>query len=443
MGSIATFILLLLGLILYFIRPKMFFIYWLSIQPYILPVFFILSPSSFTPVEDNFLPLYFGYPVSLGNLMLVLFIVALLRVKGHVDNLKILVPPIMVMIVFLFFQSIWIGFNISALYTNYRWLLFSIAPFILLYIDKRTRPHRYSLLKFIHFFIIVQSIFCVLNLLGYRIYGDISGIFDDNLVCGTFTRYNHMANYLATFYLIVTYEFYEGKLIKRKNYLFMTIFIGGLILISGSRMNLILYTFIFLFFFFINHRVKYSILIFIAFFSAFCVYFIGNRSYSGQSGDEGTGFERNIIGITNLSNADDISEGNTLALSAYLLADKFESPLIGNGQAFRKNSYYDVTDEINEDAFKTDARLVFMLVEYGIIGLLLFLFIYFVIFKGTYMYSYEHKRRLYLCAFIYFLLFSLTDNGFWDYTQFSIVLIYAFSIKMNEKRNIIVSTLNS
>ena len=193
-------------------------------------------------------------------------------------------------------------------------------------------------------------------------------------------------------------------------------------------MTLILVTLTLFFFFYVTKSKRTVVLNFFAIGLLFSSYVIGNDSYFNQNEDSDNGLHRNLSGIINMINSDEISEENTLYYSAYLLIEKFQSPLWGNGKAYRNNSYYGhSTDTFNEFTYRTDARLAFMLVEYGLIGLGLYLIIYIFIFKECYKYSAENKVYLYLGAGIYFLLFSLTDNGFWDYIQFPSFLIYVYS----------------
>lgn len=309
-------------------------------------------------------------------------------------------------------------------------MLWSVAPIILLLIDKKVRPQRKSLIRFISVFVVVQLLFSVFNMLGFRIYGEYSGMFYDSLICGTFTRYNHMANYLATFFFILCYEYFEHRSLRALYFYVLASFMGLLIAFSGSRMTTVLFVFTAFCFFSMYKSKKTVVLTIIGCTTFMSFYVLGNEHFLGQKADEGTGLERNMIGIIDFANSDDLSEGSTVALSAYLLLDKFDSPLLGNGKAYRgKEDFYFIPagDKIG-NFFRTDARLVFMLVEYGIIGLGLFLLLYYSIFKACYRYSEERRRCLYVGAFIYFLLFSLTDNGFWDYVQISILYIYVFSV---------------
>ncbi len=433
MSTIVLLLLLLIGIAIYFVNPKSFFLYWLSIQPFILPVFYLLFVNDFTPVEDKFLPLYFDFPLKLGSLMVLLLLLSFHRSDKGLKSLKVLFLPLFLLASFLLVQNILVGFDARALYTNAKSILWSIVPLALLIVDKRLRPTRKSFIRFIFVFVYVQSFFCILNLGGITIYGDVTEGFDKHLLCGTFTRYNHMANYLTVFFFILTYEFFKCKNIKRIQYYWMAFLIGLIILASGSRMALMLYVFTCFYFFCVFYKNKKFVFITIVL-SVLLLgsYLKGNESFYGQDADEGTGLERNVIGVVDLANSDDLSEGSTLSMSAQLFFLYLNSPYMGNGQLYREGFFYgnpkDLRDTYNNaDVYRTDARLAFMFVEYGILGLFLFFLLFVATFKGSYMYSEENDKKLYVGAFIYFFLFSVTDNGFWDYVIFSSFLIYVFS----------------
>lgn len=433
MTSFVLLLLLMAGIVVYYVKPQYFFLYWLAIQPYILPVFFILFKESLMPM-DNYLPnLYFQYPYPFCNLILLFFFITYVNDNKERKPLIAILKPLLLLLFFLIIQNFIYGFRPGVLYINIINVFENIAPFVLLLISKSVRPNRDSFIRFIFIFVYIQFFFSLLNLMGFRLYEDISGLSEDSLIAGTFARYNHMANYLAIFFFVLTYEYYVCNRLKVKTYYLMAFLIGLLIAISGSRMNFILYAFTLLLFFCISHGKKVAVLTSIVVASVFSLYVIGNEAFFGQKDWEGTGFERNLIGVIDLANSDDLSEGSTLALSAYLLIDKLNSPVIGNGKAYRGENFYGhLTDTWNEDIYRTDARLAFMLVEYGIVGLFLFLFLFASAFKGCLLYSGEKRRSLYWGAFLYFILFSLTDNGFWDHVVFSVLFIYAFSVKSDK-----------
>ena len=429
MVSIVLYILVIIGLAFYFVKPRYFFFYWLSIQPYILPVFFILFESNFTPVSDKFLPLYFGFPEKLSTLMVFLFVLSFLRSGKELKIFSFISVSLFLLFSFLLIQNILVGFSLNALYANVKSILWSLAPMALLIVDERLRPSRESLFHFISVFVFVQSFFCLLNFSGISIYGDVTGGFDEHLICGTFTRYNHMANYLAVFFFVLTYECFGRRGIDRKKYFLLSSIIGLLIALSGSRMTLLLFGFTAYFFFCLFQSKKVVVATFLISAYLFSSLIIGNNNFYGEVADEGTGLERNMIGVIDLANSDDLSEGSTLSMSAYILMTKFDSPIMGNGRSYREGHFYGHPSDTynNENIFKTDARLAFMLIEYGVIGLGLLLLMFANIFKGCFLFSEEKNKALYWGAGFYFLLFSITDNGFWDYTIFSVVLIYVFS----------------
>lgn len=441
MTSVILLFLLLIGVALYFAKPKLFFLYWMGIQPYILPVFFFLFEDSLMPLDENYLPnLYFHYPNTLCSLMLLLFCVSYAKNNNRIYSFKIVMRPLSFLVLFLIIQNFVVGFRVGTLYANLINVLWNIAPFLLLLIDKRVRPSRDSFIHFVACFVYIQLFFCTLNLFGIRLYGEVTGIFDDSLICGTFARYNHMTNYLSIFFFVFSYEYYVCRRISPKLYYLMAFLIGLLIVLSGSRMNFILFAFTAYFFFCILNGKKTVITLSLIFLSLFGTYVINNDKFYGQEADDGTGLERNVIGIIDLANSDDLSEGSTLSLSVYLLMDLFESPIIGNGKAYRggDNFYGHPKDILNEVTYRTDARLAFMLVDYGVVGLFLFLLLFVSLYRYCFLYSKIKNKYFYGGAFLYFVLFSLTDNGFWDYLVFSILFVYAFSVE-NEKKLIVPS----
>lgn len=415
----------------YFIKPKNFFLYWVSLTPYIQPILYIFFKPALTPFLEKFQPFLIHQlePILLFMLLIVF------RINKRFVKLNIILLPIFLLLLFISIQNFVVGLDVIPLIKNYLSVFWILAPFTLIISDRKVRPDRNTLIKFIVYFVYIQFFFCILNVLGFRIYDSaIKGGFEESLICGTFTRYNTMAEYLAIFFVFLSYEYWEYKRLNQKKYYVLGLLMGGMIFLSGSRMSLILYVLTVLFCIAIYKSKKIILLFLFAFSSLFTVFIIGNDHFSGQKADGGSGVERNLIGIIDLANSEDMTEGNTMSLSAYLLLEKMESPIIGNGRAYRKDSFYGTREDDvwDEGAYRVDATMAFMFVEYGIIGLLLFFFLFFSIFKGCYFYSEEHNKIFYWGVSLYFLLYSITDPGFWHYSIFSFFIIYVFS--MNNKK---------
>lgn len=445
MHIVVISILIILFFLIYFFKPKKIFLYWLSISPYILPIFYRLFQPFFIPYVEKFQPILEDYPGAIIFLMFLLSCVSLIKVHNRQEKVKTIILPGVLLVLFVFFHNVLVGFDVRAFLAKIRDILWIIVPFMLLSVNKKVRPSRDSFINFIYFFVYIQTFFCFLNLFGFKIYGNLNDVttFDDLLISGTFPRYNHMANYLAIFFFILSYEYMENKGVKRRTYFLTTFLIGLLIIMSGSRMTLLLTIFTILFFICTYQNKKNIFLTLMAFVLLIGIYIIGNDNFVGKKADDGTGVERNLIGIVELANSDDLSEGSTLSMSAKVLFFYSNSPILGNGKAYRKEYFYGKPTDAyhNEGSFKVDARLAFMFVEYGIVGLSLFFLLYVSIFRGCYFYSEEHKKKLYWGAGLYFLIYSITDPGFWDYVIFSSLLIYVFSEKTRGKMKQIQSSI--
>ncbi len=428
-SGLVIFILLLIGWVIYTSKPKFFWIYWLSIYPYVLPLLYLLLKPFLTPMYERFQPILEYYPS-----VILLFISFLIFRHILTSKLKIFRLPIALLFLFLILQNIFVGVDVKAFLLNIKDVLCVVIPCVLLIINRKIRPNRTSFLKYIYFFILIQTFFCILNSVGFKIYDEmIEGGFEEHLICGTFTRYNHMANFLSVFFFILIYEYHEHKSLQRDKFLLSCFIIALLIFLSGSRMTLLLLLYIMICIVYIYYGKRYILLFFLLLVSLFFVYIKNNEIFIGQNADEGTGIERNVIGVIDLANSDDLSEGSTLALSANLFMNYFNSPFIGNGKDHRSVFFYgNPALDPFAGSYKNDARLAFMLVEYGIIGLSLFLFLFSSTFKACLSYSEEKSNRLYFIAFFYFLLFSITDAGFWDAQIFSCFFVYVFSSKTNK-----------
>ena len=103
----------------------------------------------------------------------------------------------------------------------------------------------------------------------------------------------------------------------------------------------------------------------------------------------------------------------------------YNSPLWGNGLSWKGEYAYGDID----GNYKADARLAFVLVEFGIIGLLLFLFYFVKIFNATKRIVPITMKKSLLLVFVYFSIFTFTESGFFDLHCIPYLFIYYFSVK--------------
>lgn len=428
MSYIIIFYLLIfsIGFAVYIRKPRHFFMYWLSVPPFVVPLFFILFNPSYVG-EQTVETFYLGYRAPLSYLLIVITFLEYIRYKQLMQKGYLI--PFFALILFLIVQNLSKGFNAGSLIVNMREVLFLMMPTLALSVSPRLHPKQKNLIHFIIFFMSIQVFFCLLNTVGINLYSkyNYESTFADDYLCGTFLRYNHLTNYLTTFFLFFSAAYFTNKSIPRFGYIGLTTIIGIIILLSGARISVVLFT-LTIGLFLLFYRIKNILLLSVIAISL--IYLVSSLSSKYDVGtnnaDQATGLERNVTGLIDLFESQDI-EDNTLALSGYLLLTQFKDPLMGNGYAYRNTNQYEFSEKITEITMQTDARMAFMIVEYGILGCLCFAFFFYGIIKCD-RNQYDNKsRRLWTIIILYYVAFSLTETGMFDLIPFSMLSIYSFS----------------
>ena len=139
------------------------------------------------------------------------------------------------------------------------------------------------------------------------------------------------------------------------------------------------------------------------------------------------GINRAIEGFNSIIEGSE--KNNTSSLSTYLYDNYFHlSPIIGNGLSWKGEYAYDSIRPLID--FKADARLMYTLVEYGIVGTLLY-FIYF--YKLLWMQvrvRFKHLRFFVFFSFSYFSIMTFTEGGFFDYCNVAMVFVYISMLQL-------------
>lgn len=435
-------IIVSVGLVVYIKKPKNLFIYWLVSKPLVLPVYFFFFPAkSGLGVSGGFFDLYFSLYTPISYLFFIIIILELKRnYKLNHAVIKLLFPTVLLSVFFVV-QSVIKHFDVRAIINNINIVTFTVAPLFLLMISKRVRPEVHTLLKSIYFVVGVQIIFCFFNILGYSVYGNMNdtGSFERNFISGTFARYNHMTNYLTTIYLLISLWFFTKKVnIDKHRYYTLSGVFFLMMIVSGSRASLVLFIFIFVLCKALFSKYKFILIsISLVVGGLFYSYLKSQSTVSISEADSGSGIERNLGGLATFVQSSYDDDDSTVALSFYLLLNEFNSPYLGNCYAYMGEVGYDRGDFANQQVFVADARFAYMLVEYGIIGFSLFIFLYYSIIRCLYDHDNSKMRIPYLIAFLYFLLNTITEGGFFDLGLFPMVYLYSFvSNKTDSKINV-------
>lgn len=421
------FLSFLLGYYLYLKRPNILCLYWLSLQPIVMPLFVLLFVRDLD--TESFDKLYFAYPVGVNYLFIIILLLELTQKRFPAFIVKSILLPLALLVLFLIVQGVFTHFSMPSIIRNSILTFNTVCPLLLLILDERFRPNSTALKKFVIFVVGLQVVFCILNVFGVTVYPLLNQeeTFANHLISGTFGRYNHMTNYLTTIYLFISYDYYENKGINDFNFILISLVIGVIVLFSGARMSLVLFLFTLFIFFFIYKRdhVWKLLILFVVFFVGWR-FLMSSEVISNKEADKGSGIERNIAGLSSFMQNDLDDDDSTVSLSFYLLAFYFNNPVFGNGYAYMGEDAYVVNSSINQSAFLADARIAYMIVEYGIVGVLVFILIYVGIYKSIINCGTVRDKRLYRIAYAYFFICTLTEGGFFDLGLFFMLYVYGF-----------------
>ena len=430
------FLTFIFGYFLYLKKPNVLCIYWLSLQPIVMPLFVLIFARDLD--TESFDKLYFSYPVGVNYLFIIILLLELTQKQLPKFEVKSILLPIVLLVFFLIIQGMFTHFSLPSIVRNSILAFNTVCPLLLLIIDERFRPNSIALRKFVIFVVSLQVLFCILNVFGVTIYPLLNQeeSFANHLISGTFGRYNHMTNYLTTIFFFISYDYYENKGINDFNFILLSIVIGVIVLFSGARMSLVLFLFTLFVFFFIykRHHVWKLLILFVVFFVGWR-FLMSSEVVSNKEADKGTGMERNIAGLSSFMQNDLDDDDSTVSLSFYLLAFYFNNPVFGNGYAYMGEDAYVVNSSINQSAFLADARIAYMIVEYGIVGVLVFFIIYLGVYKSLINSSTIRDKRLYKIAYAYFFICTLTEGGFFDIGIFSMLYIYGFQNQIQPQLN--------
>lgn len=423
--SLLYIVFIAIGLIVYARKPKYLMFFWLSARAILFPLFLYI----FRPHTSGNLGVYDLYYSLAAPLVYVMaMIIALTSYKTKSLELGKIMIPLIVLICFLAVQNILVGFDYDALYKSIIEVLFLVIPTLALCSNESIRPQRSTLIKFIVVFVIVEVFFCILNTQGIRLYADIqdSNVWEDSLIAGTFPRYSHLTNYLTTFYLVMALSYFGLHIVSKRLFYILTAILAVVIIMSGAKMSVILFLFVLVSSLILFERKNVFLLAFmgiVLYISA--VALIGK--FNSSNLDQSNGIERNVTGLVELFTTKS-SEGNTLSLSDMVLITCYNDPILGNGMANRNWSSYDF-DSYPESTLKTDARLAYMFVEYGVIGCLFFLYFFYGIFRTNFIKSELKDRKIWIIVIFYFILFTFTETGIFDMFMLTILSSFAFSQK--------------
>lgn len=255
---------------------------------------------------------------------------------------------------------------------------------------------------------------------------------EENLVMGSFTSFNKLGNFLTTIYLFVALEYFSKDRMPTFLFYSFSLVVFIIIILTGARMSLVLFGLSFIIsnvLYWKRHKlmlvstlgliiVSYTFLL--AFDIQYANTFTDNDGINRQLG----GLAKFVQGME-----EDEEDTSTLSLSTYLIDNFFlNAPLMGNGLSYRGEFAYGNHGTVTLTNFINDSRLAYVLVEFGLIGFMVYAF-YFGSIASFLTHRVERKERVKIkVAFLYFILLTIMEPGFFDRSNFPLVYVYALCV---------------
>lgn len=440
--SIVTsiYIVILLGLVIYFIKPGGFMLYCITIEPIVLPIIAnLLGIHNYEELHEIKLKII---GTGIGTLLIIVFLIEFVRRK-KMAKISNVVVSFVILCCYLFFFYLIHNFDLNLYFVDVRQSMIPLFVICLLFTNSKFVPTIKQMNIYIYIFIVYELVWCILNLKGIYIYKcqyienttfrDLDG-FKVDLVSGTFQRFSDLSDFFSTIYLYVCLLFFYEEKIDIKNFVFLSVMIFSIILMSGAKVSFILVFSLILYCSFTNWK-KYKFVALSLIVGSIVVLML-LLSDMARFAIEMPGLSRIVNQLYGIVHSSDKSEIGTLSLSAYLLDNFFwRDPIWGTGLvSYNGAEAYGLTSN-----FKTDARIAYILTEYGILGLGAYLYYYYTIFKIL-TERMGHKNTLFL-SFCYFFLLTITQPGLFGYIPIFIYIFLSVVFRNEKKTKISIQSI--
>lgn len=431
---------IIIGLIIYFKKPKWVIFYWLTIMIFCLPPYAIISHAT-TPIELS--SLNNNLATITRNYFAILIAFEIFKGK-RMPQLPKIYTSIILFTVYLFFWSAITHFSFHVIWSGVSELLSLILPLIYILITKEKLPSNPQILLYLKGTIIVELIIIGLNIFDIYLFpsmymtqfvenylGEIA-LLDDTKITGTFSRFNALGNFLTTIVLLMSVHYFSSNNIKLKKYVAILIILIIPIALTGAKMSLVISFLILLICCLTYYRSHKLFAIATITGSILLFTFIKSINTINLQIDN-AGIERQIEGLSKFFNETDSDESSTAGISIYLLDKYFDkSPLIGCGYSYKGEFAYGTWGIVTLTNFRSDARLAYILVEYGIIGFSIYMLFFSSIFSFLSKNVSIKYRRNFWIGFIYYLVLTITEAGFFDRLCFPLIFVYFIYCKREE-----------
>lgn len=422
---VSGYILFIIGIIIFFIRPRLVPLYYLLWTTMLIIICNMLFPMTFE--ESNMV----GHVHSTNYIWLCGLLTIAIHLKKLNKNEKIIVITLLCLFLYVFI----LGLSRGVLGAFQGWLrtFFCFVPLWFLVKYHNIKFESYG--NYIIYSFVIEFALVLFQTISGLYPSYTNGEYAENgavNIVGTFRRYNEFADNMCLLILSLIFIYYKKQNFIPKYIFFTFLAIGiSLVAIAGARTELaaiIVSLSVVIYFGFPQWRKKIFIVGLLGLIILGAGYRISLEKDTSISANE-SNYNRQLQLLDFLEGEGDVTEESTLFLSVFLLGEYFSSPdnmLTGPGLLFTNiNGYYGL---VTVDYHRCDSFLALLLCETGIVGYIILISFLVLIIRNS-------KEKLFpIATLLYLLIISITDFGlFQGYSAIYWLLIVSYSKPLSKK----------
>lgn len=445
MPSLFIPVVVIIGLIIYFKKPQWLLLYWIAIEPVIYP-FFVLSIADVTILQETH-----GYNAEARrDLVFIIIVIEFFKTRKIPNGVMRILTPLLVIFIYLLINNFAIHPRLARAGTltggiggTIVSLTSLVSLLILLCFNPNLVPSRKVAINFILLLLGYELIWMFLNIKGiysftpfnlgfyYDSNGHLTSMEENNLIQGSFLRFNKLSNFLTTIYLFIAIEYFLFQRIRTKPFMLIAFVMCLMVLATGARMSVLQMGFITLMCSVMNYRRYKSFVTAICVLGVVIIVFLTSITDTDITPFDGV--NRVLEGLSGVFQGKGTGAKASLNMSGYLMEHYFyANPLFGNGLSYQgENAYRANMMNTTLTLFRADSTVVYYLVEYGIFGFLIF---FSLLFKSCTLLMVGQGKRVQkavIATLLYFSLLTITEIGFFDPLCFPLTFIYFFTLVLN------------
>lgn len=430
---IISLFLFLIIIACYIVKPEFLMPLWLITTPILAPILVLYAGiADADTTQEVIWSLWTIF--NRAFLIIVLYEVLIRKARICLKFVTILLP-LLVLCIYIIMHGLVFNFDLGSIYHNLTQVLYVLTLLIVFLLNKKTWPKLSHLLITCCIILIIQLVWIPLNFEGIFAYISRYELYATNseeaiLMPGSFFKSNMLSDFVSFVYLFISIDYFKRGKMPAYQFYTITLIVVFLLVLSGSRMPVVMFVLTLLACAILFKKKKVIFIVGIV-----GLLFVGLTPFisSATNNDisENEGLNRISKGLTSFyeSKKHKGDDNSTVSLSTSLIDKYFmRSPLIGNGLSPKGDNAYTAYG-FNLNDFLADARLAYTLVEFGVLGLLLFLFYYYKVIRLSCSLAGDKSPISMYIIFSFLLLFSITEVGIFYIPNYYYVFAYCFGLK--------------